>query len=109
MSEMKATPGPWEYRLECSRWILMASGQPLQLAGRTHRAMANRALSESAPDLLVALTALVELHSAVPDDQLQRIAVDELLPTDGRAGLSPYEAKLLIAARAALAKATVRP
>lgn len=43
------TPGPWTWAQDGT---LHASGNPLVTAGRTKRAIANRALLKSAPDLL---------------------------------------------------------
>lgn len=60
-AEWKWTPGPWQwgYRFEedLTRWALRSSGNPLAISGRTHRAIANRALIAAAPDLYEALEA----------------------------------------------------
>lgn len=52
----KFTPGPWVWT---GIGDIRASGMPLQLQGRSHRAIANRALIAAAPELLAALKAIV--------------------------------------------------
>ena len=54
-AERKWSKGPWQwgysFEADLSRWALRASGNPLAISGRTHRAIANRNLIASAPDL----------------------------------------------------------
>lgn len=55
----KHTPGPWVWEIKGTEHRVMARGKPLVIAGRTHRAQANRAVLAAAPDLLAALEALL--------------------------------------------------
>ncbi len=69
----KHTPGPWEwgYSLEydLTRWALRASGNPLNISGRSDRAKANRALIAEAPTMLLTIRALLDFHAGVPDGE----------------------------------------
>ena len=66
-AERKWSKGPWQwgysFEADLSRWALRASGNPLSISGRTHRAIANRNLIASAPDLYEALEAILEKYT----------------------------------------------
>lgn len=99
------TPGPWIFVLEGNRWVLAANKETVAMSGRSRNSLANRALCESAPDLLAALRGLTKLSA------LARVVMRERRETvaeDGRPIRCAVEETLdiaLDAARAAIAKA----